>query len=75
MAKIKIELKVPDSEYCDCETRCPMLEAGFWAGEYRCSFYDSELEVDKDNGYYFKRCEQCKQAEADNHEGKSENKD
>ena len=62
MAKIKVELEVPDGEYCDCDDTCSLLEQGCY-GQYWCSLYGDQLEIDKDNWYYCKRCDKCKQAE------------
>lgn len=63
MAKIRVELEVPNDEYCDSIIKgcCPMCQEGNW-GKYYCSLF-GELEVDANNGYYCKRCDKCKQAE------------
>lgn len=61
MPKIKIEIEVPNGEYCDCSVLCPLLENGHF-GQSWCPLY-GDLEVDNDNGYYLKRCDKCKQAE------------
>lgn len=63
MAKIKVEIEVPDGEYCDNEdTSCPMCLEGNW-GKHYCMLFGNDVEIDIDNDYYYKRCEQCKQAE------------
>ena len=64
MAKIKVELEVPNGNYCDDvnDVYCPMCERNIW-GECYCSLFCDELKIDSENGYYCKRCEECKQAE------------
>ncbi len=65
MAKIKVEVEVPNGEYCDkTGDICPMCYEGDW-GEYYCLLFGGELEID-DNNYYCIRCDKCKQAEARN---------
>lgn len=62
MAKIKVE--VPE-QYCDNKRYCPMYYTDNY-GISRCSAFDNcELEMDKENGYYCKRCDKCKQAEVE----------
>lgn len=64
MAKIKVEIEVPSGEYCDDvnEGFCPLFESNIW-GESHCFLFGDELETDKENHYYCKRCDKCKQAE------------
>lgn len=63
MAKIKVEIEVLDSKYCDNEeTVCPMCIEALWGGYY-CALFGDELETDKENHYYCMRCDKCKQAE------------
>lgn len=65
MTKIRAEIDVIDSNYCENEdTICPMCSMVNW-GHYRCTLFDSDLEIDKENHHYFKRCEKCKQAEVE----------
>ena len=65
MPKIRVEIKVPDSKYCDNEdTTCPMCLEGNW-GKYYCCLFGSDLEIDEENQWYCIRCEQCKQAEVE----------
>ena len=64
MAKIKVEIEVPDGEYCDCnkvDPVCPMC-IEYEMGEYRCALFDEDLEID-DICYYCIRCDKCKQSE------------
>lgn len=63
MAKIKVEIEVPNGEYCDCSVFCPLLENDDF-GQFWCPLY-GDLEVDNDNGYHIKRCDKCKQAEVE----------
>ena len=67
MAKIKVELEVPNGNYCDDvnDVYCPMCERNIW-GECYCSLFCDELKTDSENGYYCKRCDKCKQAEVRN---------
>lgn len=63
MAKIKVEIEVTDDKYCDTIGNvCPMCIEALW-GEYHCFLFGDELETDKENHYYCKRCDKCKQAE------------
>lgn len=65
MPKIKVEIEVPNSEYCNVkDVYCPMHESNVW-GDCHCSLFDCELETDANNGYYCKRCDKCKQAEVE----------
>ncbi len=64
MAKIKVELEVPDNKYCDYEyTVCPVCLESSW-GKYYCALFDNDLEIDYDNGYCI-RCDKCKQSEVE----------
>lgn len=64
MAKIKVELEVPNGNYCDDvdDGYCPMCKRNIWE-EYHCLLFGGELETDKENDYSCIRCEKCKQAE------------
>lgn len=63
MTKIKVELEVPNGNYCDCvDDYCPLCERNIW-GEGYCYLFGCDLETDANNGYYCKRCDKCKQAE------------
>lgn len=63
MTKIRAEIDVIDSNYCENEdTTCPMCLVGDW-GQYYCALFDNALEMDEENHCYCKRCEKCKQAE------------
>ena len=64
MPKIKVEIKVPDGEYCEKadNTGCPLCLEGNW-GKYYCALFGDDLEMDANNDYYCKRCEKCRQAE------------
>lgn len=64
MAKIKVEIEVPDDKYCDTiDNVCPMLLEGHCGGWY-CCLFDVDLETDSVNRYYpCIRCDKCKQAE------------
>lgn len=65
MTKIRAEIDVIDSNYCENEdTTCPMCSMVNW-GQYYCALFDSDLEMDEENHHYFKRCEKCKQAEVE----------
>lgn len=62
MTKIKVEIKVPNCEYCeDKYTFCPMCIEHEWGG-FKCVLFGKELEISYDN-HYIKRCDRCKQAE------------
>ena len=64
MAKIKVEIKVPNCEYCEDEnTICPMCIEREW-GDFRCALFGRKLEIDYDN-HNFIRCDRCKQAEVE----------
>lgn len=64
MPKIRVELEVIDSKYCDDGyTICPMCLVGDWR-RYHCAIFGNDLEIDLDNGFCI-RCEQCKQAEVE----------
>lgn len=67
MAKIKVELEVPNGNYCDDvdDGYCPMCKGNIW-GEYHCFLFGDELETDKENDYSCIRCDKCKQAEVQN---------
>lgn len=71
MAKIKVEIEVPDGEYCDGDDTCSLLEKGCF-GQYWCSFYGDELDIDRIDTWEYrcKRCDKCKQAEVQNAENK-----
>ena len=64
MPKIKVEIEVPNSDYCDDvdDGYCPMCNRNIW-GEYHCLLFDVELKTNKENDYSCKRCDKCKQAE------------
>lgn len=63
MPKIKIELEIPNDNYCDkTDAICPMCVHSEW-GVYRCVLFDDELELDRSNHLYCIRCDKCKQAE------------
>lgn len=64
MAKIKVEIEVPDGEYCDGDDTCSLLEKGCF-GQYWCSLYGDELDIDRIDTWEYrcKRCSKCKQAE------------
>lgn len=66
MAKIRVEIEVPDSEYCDDvdDGYFPMCKRNMW-GEYHCFLFGNELETDKENDYSCIRCDECKQAEVE----------
>lgn len=65
MPKIRVEVEVPDGNYCDCvDDYCPLCECNIW-GEGYCYLFGCDLEMDKENGYYRKRCDKCKQAEVE----------
>lgn len=65
MTKIRAEIDVIDSNYCENEdTTCPMCLVGDW-GQYYCALFDNVLEIDEENHHYCKRCEKCKQAEVE----------
>ena len=67
MAKIKVEIEVPDGEYCDCnkvDSVCPMCFEREW-GDLRCVLFDEELKLDEDNHHYCIRCDKCKQVEVE----------
>ena len=65
MTKIRAEIDVIDSNYCENEdTTCPMCLVGDW-GQYYCALFDNALEMDEENHHYCKRCEKCKQAEVE----------
>ena len=64
MPKIKVELEVPNSEYCDIDdTVCPMCLEGNWDKWY-CCLFESDLKIDTDNGCCI-RCDECKQSEVE----------
>lgn len=65
MLKIKVEIEVPNSEYCDDDEICQFIENSHF-GQSWCSLYGDDLEVDKNKYYCFKRCDKCKQAEVKN---------
>ena len=48
MAKIRVEIEVPSGKYCDSDDTCSLLKKGCF-GQYWCSLYGDELEIDKDN--------------------------
>ena len=62
MPKIKVEIEVPNGEYCETEDNiCPMcIECEL--AVYRCVLFDDELEIDDINDCCI-RCDKCKQAE------------
>ena len=65
--KIKVELEVPDGEYCDCnkvDPVCPMCLEGNWGICY-CALFNVDLEIDEENSNYCIRCDKCKQAEVE----------
>lgn len=64
MPKIRVEIEVPEGEYCDRDDTCSFLEQSF-LGQYWCSLYGDELEIDVDNWCYCIRCDKCKKAEVD----------
>ena len=64
MAKIRVEIEVPNGQYCDYGEICQLLENEQF-GQSWCPLYCDNLEVDMDNGYYLKRCDKCKQAEVE----------
>ena len=64
--KIKVEIEVPDGEYCDCnkvDPVCPVCMEGYWNKCY-CAIFNEDLEIDYDSGYCI-RCDKCKQAEVE----------
>lgn len=62
MAKIKVEIEVPNDKYCDSEdTLCPVCMEGYW-NKWYCAIFDKDLEIDSDSSYCV-RCKECKQAE------------
>lgn len=64
MKKIKVEIKVPEGDYCEnANNVCPMCLEGNWAQCYCCLF---DVDLEPDDNYYCKRCEKCKQAEVEN---------
>ena len=64
MPKIRVELEVIDSKYCDDGyTVCPVCLESNW-GEYYCAIFGNDLEIDLDNGFCI-RCDKCKQAEVE----------
>lgn len=61
MPKIKVELEVPNGNYCESAGNvCPMCLEGNW-GKWYCCLFDVDLETDANNSYYCKRCDKCKQ--------------
>lgn len=63
MAKIKVELEVPNDKYCEREDIvCPMCLEGNWGICY-CCLFNVDLEMDEENSHYCIRCDKCKQAE------------
>lgn len=65
MTKIRAEIDVIDSNYCENgDTTCPMCLVGDW-GQCYCALFDNVLEIDEENHRYCKRCEKCKQAEVE----------
>ena len=65
MPKIRVEIEVPDSKYCDNEdTTCPMCLESNWDKCY-CCLFGSDLEIDEKNHWYCIRCDKCKQAEVE----------
>lgn len=66
MAKIRVEIEVPNGEYCDDvdDGYCPMCEHNIW-GEFHCLLFDVELKIDKENDYSCIRYAKCKQAEVE----------
>lgn len=64
MAKIKVEIEVPNGNYCDDvdDGYFPMCERNIW-GECFCLLFNRKLELDKENDENCKRCAECKQAE------------
>lgn len=50
MPKIRVELEVPNGNYCDDvdDGYCPMCKRNMW-GEYHCFLFGNELETDKEN--------------------------
>ena len=65
MPKIKVEIEVPNGNYCDDvnDGFCPLFERNLW-GECFCLLFNRKLESDKENDENCKRCDECKQAEA-----------
>lgn len=65
MTKIKVEINVPNKDYCEnADNVCSMCLEGNW-GKCYCCLFDIDLEID-DIYCYCKRCEKCKQAEVEN---------
>lgn len=64
MPKIKVEIEVPNGNYCDDvdDGYCHMCEGNIW-GDFHCRLFDVELKTDKENDYSCIRCDKCKQAE------------
>ena len=64
MPKIRVEIEVPNCDYCDDvdDGSCPMCKRNIW-GEFHCLLFDVELKTDKENDYSCIRCDKCKQAE------------
>ena len=64
MPKIRVEIEVPNGNYCDDvdEGFCPLFERDIW-GECFCLLFNRKLELDKENDENCKRCDECKQAE------------
>lgn len=65
MSKIKVELEVMNSEYCDSTDGACKLCMEDGQGVYYCALFDTDLEIDEKNNCFCKRCEQCKQAEVE----------
>ena len=64
MAKIRVEIEVPNGNYCDDIDAgfCSLFERNMW-GECFCLLFNRKLEPDKKNDENCKRCDECKQAE------------
>lgn len=64
MPKIKVEIEVPNGNYCDDvdDGYCPLFKRNLW-GECFCLLFNRDLETDKENDYSCIRCDKCKQAE------------
>lgn len=66
MAKIKVEIEVPNGNYCDDvdDGYCPMCKRNMW-GEYHCFIFGDELDIDGIDAWESRciRCDKCKQAE------------
>ena len=65
MAKIRVEIEVPDGEYCETKDNiCPACCEDNW-GRCYCAIFDDNLKTDSDVDYCI-RCDKCKQAEVQN---------